>query len=233
MSDSFGAQPPAPPPLPAPRGTPWDERDRLGLATALVETIKQVLMTPVDFFKKMPTSGGLGGPLVFGLIVGYLGLAISAVYEAIFRSLGGGMFRNFEHGQFARYAPLLEGGAGLVAQLVLGPVFLVLGLFLGAGITHLFLMLLGGAKRGFEATFRVVCFAQAAAIFSVVPFCGSLVHLVYQIVLAVIGISEAHGIGRGTAAAAVLLPGLILCCCCIGALVAAFGGIASLAGLHR
>jgi hypothetical protein len=35
------------------------------------------------------------------------------------------------------------------------------------------LMLLGGAKRYFEATFRVACFAQAPAVFAIVPFCGN------------------------------------------------------------
>jgi hypothetical protein len=60
---------------------------------------------------------------------------------------------------------------------------------------------------------------------------------VYQVVLYIIGLAEAHQIGKWTAAGAVLLPGLI-CCCCAGILVAvilvaAFGGIASLARFAR
>lgn len=242
MSDSFGAPPPpppppsAPPPLPpaAPAGTPWDQRDRIGFVAALIETIKAVLLTPTDFFKAMPTSGGLGGPLVFGLVVGYAGLVVSAIYEAVFRAASRGLLEDFaRQGEFGRFAGLFQGGVGLLAQVFVGPFVLVAGLFIGAGLAHLCLMLLSGAKRDFEATFRVFCFAQASAVFSVLPFCGSLAHLVYQVVLAVIGLSEAHGISRGTAAAAVLLPVVIVCCCCIGGLGAAFGSLASFAGHAR
>ena len=235
MSDSFGAPPPFPPPLPAPaRGIPWDDRDRLGFPGALVETIKRVLFEPTAFFRAMPVAGGLGGPLGFGLIVGYLGLAVQAMYDAVFESVAGRMFGDFtRRAEFQRYLELLEGGGRLVATLVLGPVFLVVLLFVGAGITHLFLMLLGGARRGFEATFRVACFIQAAAVFSVLPFCGAPIHAVYQVVLFVIGLAEAHQIGKWTAAGAVLLPGLVICCCCAGILGAAFGGIASLARFAR
>lgn len=221
----------SPPPLPpAAGGIPWDERDRLGFAAAFVETIKRVLFDPVAFFRAMPVTGGLGGPLAFGLLVAYLGFAVSAFYDTIFQSVAGRMFGDFARGrgEFQRFADLLGGGLGFVFTLLLGPFLLLFGLFLGAGITHLVLMLLGGAKRGFEATFRVACFAQASAIFAVVPFCGGLVHLVYQIVLAIIGLSEAHQVGRWTAAGAVLLPWLLLCCCCSSAVAAMFGGIAGL-----
>ncbi len=202
---------------------------------ALVETVKQMLFEAPAFFKAMPVRGGLGQPLIFALVVGYLGVAVQAVYEAIFRSLTGQMLGDFagRSGGFERFVELLGSGLGLALMLVLGPLFLLIGFFVGAGITHLFLMLLGGARNGFEATFRVTCFAQATALFAVLPFCGTLVQAVYQIVLMIIGLSEAHQIGKGTAAAAVLLPGVLLCCCCVLALMAAFGGIASLAGFAR
>jgi hypothetical protein len=229
--------PPEPPPptLPLPgRGIPWDDRERLGLATALVETIKQILLEPVAFFRAMPVSGGLASPLAFGIVVGYFGLAVSATYEFVFNSVAGRMLGGFgRSGEFQRISDMIGSGVGLVLTLLLGPVFLLVGLFLGAGITHLCLMLLGGAKRGFEATFRVACFAQAPSIFTIVPFCGGLVHVVYQIVLAIIGISEAHQVSRWTAAAAVLLPFVIICCCCGLGMGALFGGIASIAGYPR
>lgn len=235
MSDSSGVPPPLPPPLPAPaRGIPWDDRDRLGFVGALVETIRQVLLEPTAFFRAMPVAGGLGGPLGFGLIVGYLGLAVQAMYEFVFNSVAGRMLGGFgRSSELQRISEMIGSGFGLVLTLLLGPILLLLGLFLGAGITHLCLMLLGGARRGFEATFRVSCFVQAAAVFSVLPFCGALIHVVYQVVLAVIGLAETHQIGKWTAAGAVLLPVLVVCCCCAGILGAAFGGIASLAGFAR
>ena len=56
------------------------------------------------------------------------------------------------------------------------------------------LLALGGATRGFEATFRVAAFSQAASIFNIIPGCGGLISLVYTLVLLVIGLSEAHQI---------------------------------------
>jgi hypothetical protein len=233
MSD-FSPPPLPPAPAPSAPGTPWDDRDRLGFATAFVETIKLVLFQPVEFFRAMPTSGGLGGPLGFGVAVGYFGLAVSATYKFVFQSVAGRMITELARAsELQRISEIVGSGVGLVLTLALGPLLILIGLFLGAGVTHLCLMLLGGAKRGFEATLRVACFAQAPALFAIVPFCGGLVQLVYEIVLAIIGISEAHQISRLTAALAVLLPFVLICCCCGAGVAAMFGGVAGLTGLGR
>jgi hypothetical protein len=111
-------------------------------------------------------------------------------------------------------------------NLILGPVFIVVALFVSSGILHLALLALGGATRGFEGTFRVSGYSQAASIFNIIPGCGGLIGLVYAIVLLVIGLSEAHGISRGKAAAAVLVPLVIICCCCSGLITAVIFGMA-------
>jgi hypothetical protein len=208
-------------------GTPWDRRASLGLLAALIETTKQVLMEPAAFFRAMPVTGGLGSPLLYAVIIGYVGLVASTIYNLVFRSvlsssmahLGGG-------GEIERLAPFLAGTASLVVNLLFGPVFIVIGLFIGAGLFHLMLLAFGGATRGFEATFRVTAFSQAASIFNVIPGCGGLIGLVYILVLLVIGLSEAHQISRGKAAAAVLVPFVLLCCCCGGIAAAALMGLA-------
>jgi hypothetical protein len=231
-----------PPPLEAPGqgswrgsaaggGPPWERRDQLGLLAALIETTKQVLSGPADFFRRMPVTGGIGAPLVYALILGYLGLVASTIYNTVFQSvLGSSMAGMGGAGRWERIAPLLEGGAGLVVNLVFGPVFILIGLFLSSGIFHLMLLALAGGGRGFEATFRTAAYSQAAAVFNIIPLCGGVVGAVYTIVLLVIGLSEAHGISRGKAAAAVLLPLVILCCCCAGAAGLVLGGLAGALG---
>jgi hypothetical protein len=99
---------------------------------------------------------------------------------------------------------------------VLAPLLIVIGLFIGAGITHLALVLFGGAKEGFEATFRVACYSVAPSVLAIVPFCGGMIGGIWRIVLMIIGIAEAHGVSKGIAAAAVLVPIVVLCCCCAG-----------------
>jgi len=195
-----------------------------------------VLLSPVEFFKKMPVTGGIGGPFFYGLLLGYVGIVIGAFYDAVLQSVTGGASPFAAIGRdadFERVAAALAGWTGFFVQLAVGPIFMTIALFLGAGITHLCLMLLGGAKRGFEATFRVWAFGQAAGIIAVVPFCGTLVGGIYRLVLAVLGLAEAHGIGRGTAALAVILPLVLVCCCCGVAVALMAGSIASLANLGQ
>ena len=65
--------------------------------------------------------------------------------------------------------PFVQGGVGLVANLILGPIFIAVGLFVWAGILHLLLLLMGGGARGFEATFRVVAYASRRNLIQIVP----------------------------------------------------------------
>jgi hypothetical protein len=207
---------------------PWDDRDRIGILTALVETTREVLAAPTRFFRVMPVTGGVGSPLLYAVIVGWVGIVATALYQAIFRSVAGTHFSAF--GSRPEVAAMLgwaESWIGFVVQIVFGGVVVVIGVFLTAGILHLMLLLLGGARRDFEATLRVVCFAQATSLVLLVPFCGQLVGFVWTIVLYVIGVSQAHGIGTGKAAAAVLLPIVLLCCCCGGIFALFAGALAS------
>ena len=218
-----------------PGGTiPWEQREQLGLFTALVENTKQVLTESVDFFRRMPITGGLGSPILYALIIGYVGIVASSIYSAIFNTMMGSAMRGTGNSDFDRIAPFLSGGGSLIMNLILGPVFVVIGLFIGAGIIHLSCLLLAGGGKGFEATFRVASYAQAAAIINVIPVCGGLIALVYTIYLWIVGMSEAHGIPRGKATAVVLVPLLIVCCCCVGIpLMIVFGGLAGALGNMR
>jgi hypothetical protein len=230
--------PPIPPAIPpaspgwspgsgARAGTPWERRNEIGLAAALIETTQRVLTAPSAFFRDMAVTGGIGAPLVYALIIGYAGVVISAIYDFVLASVMGSGFSRFggANEAMASVMPYFEGVMGLGMKLIFGPVFLVISLFLLAGIVHLALMALGGAARGFEATFRVTCYSEASALLNIVPVCGGVLAPVVMIVLMVIGIAEAHGTTRGRAAAAVLLP-ILLCCCCL--LVPLLGGAAAL-----
>jgi hypothetical protein len=205
-------------------GTPWERRASIGFASALIETTQQVLTAPTAFFQAMRVEGGIGSPLLYALILGYAGIVVTAIYEFVMTAVIGtsigslGELGGGENEAFARMLPALQGGVGLGAKLFLGPVILLVMLFVLAGIMHLGLMLVGGATRGFEATFRVLCYSEATAIFQVIPLCGQLIGSVYMLVLLTIGLAEAHGTTRGKALVAVLLP-VLACCCCIGAIV--------------
>jgi hypothetical protein len=91
-------------------------------------------------------------------------------------------------------------------------------------------MIVRGAKNGFEATFRVVSYSIGAYVFLMVPFCGAIISGLWTVVLAIIGLKEAHGTTGGKAAFAVFFP-LIMCCAIVmlfsllvlGTVVSSFG----------
>jgi hypothetical protein len=115
---------------------------------------------------------------------------------------------------------------------VVMPVITVVSLFVSAAITHVMLILLDGARNGFEATMRVAAYANGStALWNLVPVCGGLIGGIWTIVITVIGLSRAHEISTGKALAAVLLPLLACCLLVMAAAVAAFVTGISLAGL--
>lgn len=237
LASASSGPPPAPDLTDIPAGTggtPWERRRAIGFGSGLAETAQQVLTSPEAFFRGMPVTGGIGDPLLYGLIVSYVGVVAAAVYNAVFNVTLGSAFAGLsEYPELARFLPLLQGGAGLVLNLVLGPIVIAVGLFIWSGVLHLLLLVLGGGRRGFEATFRVIAYASTTNLIQIVPMCGGLIGGVYGLVLAIIGLAAAHGDSKGKTAAAVLLP-LVLCCCCVAALAAIFmGSIASFATRMR
>jgi hypothetical protein len=197
--------------------------------TALVDTTQQVLLHPREFFTQMPVSGGVGSPLLYAVILGYLGLVATTLYGLVFNSLIGPSLHRFgpRTADLERLQALFEGWVGAVAQLVTGPLWIVVGAFVGAGILHVILLVLGGATRDFEATFRVVCYGHALNILAVLPFCGTFLAVGWWIVTATIGISVVHRTSTLTALCAVLLPVFVCCCCCLGVFGVGVAGVAS------
>jgi hypothetical protein len=212
-----------------PVGTPWERRGEIGVAAAAWDTTVAVLLSPSTFFRSVGSGRGMGGELVYGVILGYLGLLASAVYGQVF-SLAlanlGGLYPRSRLGELPAF---LEGWLGFVLQVVLGPVLVLMGIFFSSAVSHLGLLLLG-RSRGFELTLKVFCYAQAVAVFQLVPFCGGLLSLPYLVTLYVIGLSVTHEIPEGRAYGALLLTFLAVCCC-VAAMLLGFVGVAGLAAL--
>ncbi|MFQ3670742.1 MAG: YIP1 family protein, partial [Verrucomicrobiia bacterium] len=164
---------------PLPEGTAvapaWERRAEIGLLPAIFETIQEILLNPGLTFSRMKTSGGLGSPLLYFMILGCLGTGVGTLYQ-----FGYGVITSeFDSLTETLALPVLA-AIGLVALLIFVPIFVLLSAFLGAGMTHLFLMLVGGAKRDFETTFRVVSYSYGtASILNLVPLCGSYIYSLY------------------------------------------------------
>ena len=220
-----GQAPPPPPTASAAPTIPWEDPAALGGFERFVETIKVLATNPKAAFEGMPRSAGIGRPLLYAVIVGSLGWAIGIVWNLLFQ----GMWMPFMGAGDMESAGAMFGFslATSLGMMVLAPLFIVIGVFIGAAIFHLMLMLVGGANEGFEATVRVVCYSSTAQLANIIPMCGGLVALIWAIVLYVIGLSTAHRTTQGKAILAILLP--IILCCVIGVFMVLAGGM--LAGL--
>jgi len=205
-------------------GPAWEERESLGLLTAIGQTIQAVLFHPTPTFASMKRTGGLANPLLYFVLLSSTMFAVSAFYQIAMTSLNPAIF-----------APKLPHETGsslsvaLIGSVLLSPALYVVSAFLSSGVTHLCLKLLGGANRPFETTFRVICYAQAsAAILNVIPVCGSLIGVLWGAYAIIIGLKEAQNTEGWRATLAITLPGLF-CCGALLLLGAAAGvGIAEL-----
>lgn len=222
-TEGIGAAPPPPtepppvPPGPAARPPiPWEDpgRPRLG---AFFETLKLLFMRPREAFERMPISGDVLRPFLFALITGWLGVLFQCVWELSTRDLMRSMAPSPDAWKGVYDLPV--GAWPFIAAL--GPFFIAVGVLISTVTYHVALLLTGAGKRGFAATLRVICYAQAGTVLAIVPFCGSVVAGIWTIVLTILGLSVAHRITVGRAAVAVLLP-VALCCVCATILIFTF-----------
>lgn len=215
LSEFQGLPPPLPPQelVASPPPTlsfepPWEKRHEVGFLRALFQTVREILVNPAEVFSKMPTGGDYLSPLLYIIIltvgVGICTLPYSTFYAAALRrlihSLPGVNTLNMS---FFEVDSLSLASAAMAITLM--PVLAALGTLLRAGFLHLVLYLVGGANKGFESTFRIICYSDAtAAIFRLLPFLGILVTFVLDILLLVVGLKEVNQIEGWRAAMAVL-----------------------------
>lgn len=186
-------------------GLPWERRSEIGFFKAFFDTVIMVLTQPATAFSVMRTEGDMMSPMLFALIGGSAGAIVAALFNLALGSIG--IMASKQNALGMGFV----GVAGLVS-IIFAPLWILVCLFVWSGIVHLCLMMVGGAKKSFETTFRVVCFSVGSTfLFAMIPICGRYITAVWNIVAQCIGMSRAHGIDTGKAVIAVLLP-LIVCC---------------------
>jgi hypothetical protein len=212
------------PALPSTDGVPWERRSEIGFFPGLFETIRAVLLEPSKAFSGMPITGGLGAPLFFFVLVGSVGGLAGFVYQAVLNSINPSSTPQDEAMMALFGSTAVIGGSIMVMPILLAAVA-----FITSALIHLALMIIGGANRPFEATFRVVSYSGGAtAVLQLLPICGAFAATIWNFIVMVIGISTVHKIGTGRAAVAVLLPTLVCCgliLAAVFALIAAAGGL--------
>ena len=80
---------PTPPPPPSGDGPPlaplpWEDRERLGVVEALVETVKLLVTRPNEAFERAREQGDYFSPLAYALICGFVAAVAGALWNVLF-----------------------------------------------------------------------------------------------------------------------------------------------------
>ena len=184
----------------------WEKRNQIGFLQALFKTWINVFFHPKRFFSNMPTKAGIGGPLLFAVIWGALSI-ICVAFINMMVTLSGGAMSNLQSGV---ETPSISAMVGTyVTLMILSPVLVIAGIFIGSFIYHLVVLIFGG-REGFRATFRVISYTNAIAPFNLIPIAGPVFVTVYSVILFAIGFKRAHKMSTLRASIAAFLPMLIL-----------------------
>ncbi len=181
------------------KGAPWENRSELGLWHGIYDTFKAVLFSPGAFFSSLSLDGGIKEPLAFGVLVGSFGRMFGVfwpflIFSGSLLALGQSVFSH------------LTMGLIFLIIIVIIPFFLILSMFIYSGILHLLLLIVGGGKNSFEATFRVVSYSQATRAWVLIPFIGGWIGGIWQLVVQAIGLREIHETSYFRVIIAFLIP---------------------------
>lgn len=183
LGEQLGQAPPEPEYTPA-----WEGEG--GFLARLWRTTMQMMLHPVKSLSG-PARSGLGWSLSYGLIVGSLGAAGQVFWS---QALGGGHLST----------------TAAVLQLIFTPLLILIGLYLGAGLVHFMLFIVGGAKHGFRATFRALAYSYAPGVWYLVPVVGLWLGGVWTVVVMVASLATSHGVGKGRVVFALIFPLIFL-----------------------
>jgi hypothetical protein len=223
------------PPGPAdaePAGTPWERRKELGLVSAWLQTIQQALLEPGKLFSSARLDRG-AAQLGFAVLTASVFSILEQLLEHLLFSGQREQLRRFmaSFSDNPNISPLLKwmissqnqpSSTGMVVVIALfAPLVSLVLLYLNAAVTHGFALVLGQAKRGFPATFAACAYSCAPLVLLAIPGCGSIIALIWLVVLTGFGLKETHRISTGGAAASVLAPYALACCL----IVFAFGAL--------
>lgn len=166
---------------------PFENRDKIGFWSSLWSTWKLACLRPSQFFPSAGDSHDTGSALIFFIMTATLGAYGGYLLSLPLRLA---VFIHFISvmSQGANAFPQLTTGLVIlanVAWLFLIPVVLIFGLMFSALLTHLFLMLAGGASRGFGTTLRTLAYAGGA---NLIPGIG----WIWSLVVGFIGLAKAH-----------------------------------------
>ena len=138
-----------------------------------------ILTNPADFFKTMHKTGGFLEPLIFALIMGI----VAGILQAIISVVG-----------LSYYSGGLMDSLGMI---IIVPVAVIVGTFIGAAIMLVIWKLLGSPEN-YEVSYRCVAYlmvlAPIAAVLGLIPYAGAILNTALGLIFIVVASIYAHNI---------------------------------------
>ena len=187
------SQGPGGPPPRVSGGASGEEFNYQDPVQSFINAVRGVVTSPVSFFRGIRRQGDFVNPLLFAIICDEVSAIVGGLLRLVGVSMGGS-----------------QGFGSFLVAIILAPIGAAIGLFIGAGILHLLVMLIIGSRNsGFEGTFRVGAYSSVTSLVSWIPFIGWIASL-YGIYLAIMGMREVHNTTTGRAALVVLIPAVVV-----------------------
>lgn len=216
-----------PAPEPPPMLPTWERPEPGGFFPAAWESVKEILGSPAETFRRMPPGGGAARPLKFYILVTWLTSSIAVLYQMVAATINPELFSGTQGASLSQATLLMVLGGAILLM----PLFLLVGIYFSAGLLHGALLMLGGARKPFETTLRALCYAGGAtSVIQLVPICGGWISWIAWLVYSAIALKEAHATDLWRPIAALVLVGLLCCGAVFGITVATAAAMGAATG---
>jgi hypothetical protein len=167
----------------------WENPEWPGLS-ALLATLRRVLLQPRSFFTNLPLTGGLGEPLGFALLVGTTGVLSSFLWQLV---LEGGFAETMPVILSKQMGNLMNDPRVVVGIFMLSPFLVIFGQFFLSVCLLWAARLTGPGDITFESVFRIAAYAQAPAVICLIPWGGAFIAGIWNLILLIMGLSRKLG----------------------------------------
>jgi hypothetical protein len=191
-----------------------------------IETWKEVMQRPSDFYRRMPETGGYADPLTFAAISFIIYALLTALLAVLFgrQMYMEGMYGGMYDGMYGDARGL--GFFAILMSVIITPIAGIISLFIEAAILYVIYKVLGGSGS-YEGTVRFISYATAVVVLSWIPIIGWIVGI-YGIYLYIVGGMHVHDVSMLKSAVAVFLPVILVILLII---IVGMAGIFALSGL--
>jgi len=168
---------------------PFEERQTRGFLKSLLETWVKAMFYPNSFFPLVGENPDFTTALIFAIIWGEISIIVSKVFITLPLKFVLLMLHNAfgVHVNQAAFSFLFGFSVGeTLIGILFGPLFVLIGLFIGTAMFHLFLLIVGGGKKGFATTLKILAYCEGAG---AIPLVGGI----WGLILVIIGVNKAHG----------------------------------------